>query len=345
MSYPNFYQPNQIGTLFYPEMGEITAAAAAADLPPAASDSHNTLLLLIDMQIDFCHEVGSLYVPGAPGDIGRVIDFIFRYGRYITRTIATLDSHLPFQIFHAAWWADAAGNHPDPLTIISAEDVDDGIWRPLVMPEFSRRYVHRLEEKSKKQLTIWPYHVLIGGMGNALDPALWSVVMWQALARKTQPTWLVKGRVPQSEHYSAVQPEIDVPTHPQGLKHQGFLDAIADADTVLVAGEAESHCVLETLTDIIAEFGDEPEVLEKIYVLQDCMSPVQHPDVDFHALAQEQFAEFAEQGVHFVDSTDEEWPFLEKETAVSPEPIPVTDLDTMGQWQNQQQARREAEAK
>jgi nicotinamidase-related amidase len=343
MSHPDFYDPQQIGDLFYPDMAAITAAAAAADLPPAAGDAHNTLLLLIDMQVDFCHENGTLYVPGAPGDIKRVIEFMFRYGRYITRTIATLDSHLPFQIFHAAWWADAEGNHPQPLTIITAEDVDDGTWRPLVMPEFSRRYVHRLEEKSKKQLTIWPYHVLIGGMGAALDPSLWSALMWHALARKTQPTWLLKGRVPQSEYYSAVQPEIDVPGHPQGVKQQGFLDAVAEADTVLVAGEAESHCVLETLSDIVAEFDDRPQQLQKIYVLQDCTSPVQHPDVDFHALAQEQFAEFAGQGVNFVDSSEEEWPFLAGETAVVADPAPVTDLDTMGDWQKAQHAYRESQ--
>lgn len=341
MNPPDFYEPSQVGTLFYPDMAAIAAAAEAADLPPAAADKHTTLLLLVDMQIDFCHEAGALYVPGALRDIERVNNFIFRYGRYLTRTIATLDSHLPFQIFHAAWWADADGNHPEPLTIIAADEVDDGTWRPLVMPDFSRRYVRRLEERSKKQLTIWPYHVLIGGMGNALDPALWSVVMWHALARKTQPTWLLKGRVPHSEHYSAVQPEVDITDHPQGIKHHAFLNSLALADTIILAGEAESHCVLETLTDIAAEFADEPEQLEKIYVLEDCTSPVQHPDVDFHALAQEQFARFADQGIHFVNSTDEAWPFLGQETAVLPEPVPIIDLQTMGQWQIAQHSYRQ----
>lgn len=338
MHQPDFYNPTQIGTLFYPDMTAIAAGAEAVDWPPAAADTHHTVLLLIDMQIDFCHEQGALYVPGAPGDIGRVNDFIFRYGRYLTHTIATLDSHLPFQIFHAAWWADADGNHPEPLTIISADEVDAGAWRPLVMPDFSRRYVHRLEEKSKKQLTIWPYHVLIGGMGNALDPTLWSVVMWHALARKTQPTWLVKGRVPQSEHYSAVQPEIDVPGHPHGQKHTPFLETLAAADTVIVAGEAESHCVLETLTDIVNEFRATPELLQKFYVLQDCTSPVQHPDVDFHALAQEQFAQFADLGVNFVNSTDEDWPFLEQAQTDTAVPASVLDLHRMQTWQTASEA-------
>lgn len=333
--FPDFYDPQRIGTLFYPNVQAIAAAAATADLPPAADDETNVQLLLIDMQVDFCHEQGSLFVPGAPEDIERLCAFIFRHAAAITGVTCTLDSHLPFQIFHPPWWVDADGRHPQPLTIISAADVAAGKWRPLVMPEFSRRYVQRLEEKAKKQLTIWPFHVMIGGVGNVLDPMLWSVVVWHALARQAQPVWLTKGRVPQSEHYSAVQPEIPVDDHPQGGKNEAFLASLATADHLLVAGEAESHCVLETLTDIVNAWRPQPEQLEKIYVLQDCTSPVQHPDVDFHALAQEQFAKFAQLGVHFVDSTDA-LPFLHEngrrdgsETA----DVSVHHLHTIGNWE------------
>lgn len=331
-STPTFYDAEKIGTLFHPDMAAIGQAAAEANLSPAAQDVQTVLLLLIDMQVDFCHEQGALYVPGALEDIERVNKFIFRHADNITNIICTLDSHLPFQIFHPPWWADEAGNHPDPLTIISADDVAAGKWQPLVMPEFSRRYVQQLEEKAKKQLTIWPYHVLIGGMGNALDPALHAVIMWHSLARKTQPSWLVKGRVPESEYYSAIRPEIDVPSHPQGEKQTGFVETVREADIVFVAGEAESHCVLETLTDLVREFENEPDQRSKLYVLQDCMSPVQHPDVDFHALAQEQFETFAEAGVHFVNSSDD-FSFLSN-AAIKTEkrPFPVAHLHTMAEW-------------
>jgi nicotinamidase/pyrazinamidase len=331
MTFPRFYQPDRIGTLFYPDVAAIAAEAAAAALPPAAQDEQNVHLLIVDMQVDFCHRQGSLYVPGAEEDIRRLSQFIFTHAGRLTAITCTLDSHLPFQIFHPNWWADADGNHPDPFTLIRQEDVANGAWRPLVMPEFSKAYVAQLEEKAKKVLTIWPYHVLIGGVGNGLDGTIWSAVTWHGLARKSQPSYLRKGRVPQSEHYSAIQPEIDVPDHPQGQLRRGVLATLAEADYLLVAGEAASHCVLETLADLVKQW--DRAQLERVYVLRDCMSPVQHPEVDFAAIVEEQFAEFAAAGMNFVNSTDE-LSFLGETAEPSPPDAqaPVHGLQRMAGW-------------
>jgi nicotinamidase-related amidase len=302
--FPSIYDPRRIGTLFYPDVAAIAAEAQAANLPAAVEDKKKIHLVIIDMQIDFCHDQGSLNVPGAVGDIQRTIEFIYNNAERITNITCSLDSHLPHQIFHPAWWADAAGNHPAPFTMITYEDIKNGVWRPLVAPVQSTNYVKTLEEQAKKTLTIWPYHVMIGGIGNALDPELWTAVIWHSLARKTQPTWLTKGSIPQTEHYSIIQPEVPVPSHPLGGKNKAFLDTLDDADIVVIAGEAESHCVLETVEDLVEDFGSKPNALQKIYFLRDCTSPVQHPDVDFHAIALNRFAEFEKQGVNFVDSTD-----------------------------------------
>jgi nicotinamidase/pyrazinamidase len=302
--FPTFYNPGRVGTLFYPNVAAIAAEAAAAKLAPAAEDKQNVHLVIIDMQIDFCHDQGTLNVPGSIGDIQRLIEFIYGQAERITNITCSLDSHLPYQIFHPAWWADEAGNHPAPFTIITYQDLMTGKWRPLVAPTWSTGYVKRLQDSAKKALVIWPYHVPIGGIGNALDPELWSAVFWHSVARKSQPNWWSKGSIPRTEHYSIIQPEIPVPDHPQGGKSKAFLDTLAAADQIFIAGEAESHCVLETVEDLVEEFGSRPDVLEKIYILQDCTSPVRHPDVDFHALAQAQFAKFAQQGVHFINSTD-----------------------------------------
>ena len=90
-----------------------------------------------------------------------------------------------------------------------------------------------------------------------------------------------------------------------GGKNKHFLDTLAAADAIIIAGEAESHCVLETVEDLVEEFSAQPETLQKIYFLSDCTSPVLHPDVDFHAIALERFAEFEKQGVNFIESTAE----------------------------------------
>ena len=303
-NFPSFYDPSRIGTLYYPDVATIAAEATNAGLKPAVEDKENVHLVIIDMQVDFCHQNGSLYVPGAMGDIQRTIEFIYNNAERITNITCSLDSHLPHQIFHPAWWADEAGNHPAPFTLITYDDIKQGKWRPLVAPVQSTNYVKQLEQEAKKQLTIWPYHVMIGSIGNALDPELFTAVLYHSIARKTQPTWLTKGSIPLTEHYSIIQPEVRVPNHPMGGKNKPFLDTLAQADVVVIAGEAESHCVLETVEALVEDFSSQPEALQKIYFLRDCTSPVLHPDVDFHAIAQARFADFEKQGVNFIDSTD-----------------------------------------
>ena len=304
ITFPEFYDPNRIGQLYYPNASCLSRQAEEDGLEPSAGDNIKVLLLIIDMQIDFCHADGTLFVPGAGGDIQRTIEFIYNNAERITNITCSLDSHLPHQIFHPAWWADKDGNHPAPFTLITYEDIKQGTWRPLVAPVQSTNYVKTLEEQAKKTLTIWPYHVMMGGIGNALDPELWTAVIWHSLARKTQPTWLTKGSIPQTEHYSIIQPEVPVANHPLGGKNKAFLDTLDDADIIVIAGEAESHCVLETVEDLVEDFGQKPDALRKIYFLRDCTSPVQHPDVDFHAIALKQFTKFEQQGVNFIDSTD-----------------------------------------
>lgn len=302
--FPDFYDPDRIGTLFCPDVATIAAEAVAAGLPPSADDQRDVHLVIIDMQVDFCHVRGNLNVPGAVGDVRRTIEFIYRNAEQISHITCSLDSHLPRQIFTAAWWEDREGNHPAPFTFITASDVEAGLWRPLVEAEASRAYVHELERGHKKQLCIWPYHTQIGSVGNALDPELWSAVFWHSLARKSQPRWLVKGSVPLTEHYSIIGPEVAVPEQPGGTKDQAFLGILARADTILIAGEAESHCVLETVEDLVETFGDQTDVLGKVIFLRDCTSPVAHPEIDFHALALERFRQFESQGVLFMDSTN-----------------------------------------
>ncbi len=300
---PSFYDPGRIGTLFHPDLAAIAAEAKAAGLPPADCDTRRTLLLIIDMQVDFCHERGRLYVPGALGDVRRLIEFIHRNAAGITGIICSLDSHHVFQIFHPAWWVDAGGGHPAPFTTITRADVEQGRWRPVLQPEWSLDYVRRLEQDAKKQLTIWPYHVPIGGVGNALDPELWSTIFWHALARASRPHWLVKGGIPETEHYSILRPEIEIDTHPQGRLNRELVAAVEGCDRLVVAGEASSHCVLESLEDLVEVFGDRPDRLARIRLLTDCTSAVPHPQIDFAAIAAERFGEFAARGVEFAPST------------------------------------------
>ena len=89
-----------------------------------------------------------------------------------------------------------------------------------------------------------------------------------------------------------------------GGESYSFLEDLEQYDSIIIAGEAASHCVLETLEDLVDEFADKPETLDKIFILRDCTSPVQHPDIDFAALTEKRFSAFEKQGIHFILSTD-----------------------------------------
>jgi nicotinamidase/pyrazinamidase len=301
---PRFHDEKRIGTISNPDMAAIGARAARANLARAGVGRPGIHLLVVDMQVDFCHPAGALYVPGAREDLQRLIRFIYRQAGQITDITCSLDSHLPFQIFHPAWWVDSRGTHPPPFTIIRYDDVIDGRWRPVLEPEWSVRYTRSLQQQARKELTIWPYHCLIGSPGHSLDPDLLSAILWHSLARGSQPNWWIKGSIPKTEHYSIVRPEIPVPEHPLSTKSQDLLDLLTASEYIFIAGEAKSHCVLETVEDLVEEFADRQDLLQRIYLLEDCTSPIRHPDIDYETVTDRRFADFVRKGIHVTRTTD-----------------------------------------
>lgn len=302
---PNFYNPERVGELYRPDTSAAIDEGQAAGLRPAANDEKKRLLLLVDAQVDFVHTDGSLSVPGAVDDTRRTIDWLFKHLEDVTAIAASLDSHIPNQIFYPTWWVNAEGKHPDPYTPISSDDVQSGNWKPVFEKDWSREYVERLEEKAKKTLMIWPYHTMLGTSGHNMTPALYEAVVYHSAARNTQPEFIIKGLIAKSEFYSLLEPEVKVPDHPQGELNNEFLDTVASYDSVYIAGQAKSHCVLESVTSMMRYYGDhQPEVIPRLHVLMDCVSAVAHPEIDFDAMADETFERFARQGLKLVNSGD-----------------------------------------
>ncbi len=304
MEFPEFYRPDRAGQLYIPDAHAAVSAGSAAATHPASTDGWTTLLLLVDMQVDFVHADGALSVPGAVDDARRVVEWLYRNLPDITTIAASLDSHVPLSIFFPSWWGNKDGQHPQPYTVIRSDDVRAGRWTPLYQPAWSAEYCARLEAQAKKELMIWQYHTLIGTPGHALTPALYEAIAFHSAARQAQPVFLQKGTIPQTEYYSILEPEVKVPDHPAGGVNTAFLDTLAGYDRIYIAGEAKSHCVLETVASITRYFAGQPAVLNKFHLLEDCMSSVAHPVIDFEALAQESLARFAEAGVHRVKSSD-----------------------------------------
>ncbi len=304
MTTPDFYEPARVGELYTPASREAIQAGRDLDLPQAAQDERQVALLLVDAQVDFIHPDGALAVPGAVDDTRRTIEWIFTHVTEISAIMASLDSHVPLQIFYPTWWVDEDGNHPEPNTPITAEQVENGAWRPVYEVEWSRQYVVDLKEQAKKDLMIWPYHTMIGTVGHTMMPSLYEAVMYQTAARGAQPNLLQKGTIPKTEYYSLLEPEVKVPQDPRGRFNQQFLDELLGYDLIYIAGQAKSHCVLETVSSIMSRYGDDPEVIGKLRLLRDCTSSVAHPDIDFEAMAMEAFERFEQQGLRRVSSED-----------------------------------------
>lgn len=237
-----------------------------------------THLLIIDPQNDFCDIPGAaLPVAGAQVDMQRVAALIARAGEQIDAIHITLDSHHPIDIAHPGWWMDADGQAPAPFTLISAEDVQKGVWRPrdAANAAHSLAYVKELAAHGRHQLIVWPEHCLIGSWGHNVHNAVAGAANAWARGRQTQVNYVIKGTNPRTEHYSAVAAEVPDADDAETGVNAAFIAQLAQADRILVAGEALSHCVAATVRDIVQQLAlSDADAAKRITLLSDCASPV-----------------------------------------------------------------------
>jgi nicotinamidase-related amidase len=332
---PPHFDPDRVGEVWRVPYEERAMQAnrwrEEHKLTPASKDNHKIALFAVDVQNTFCLPEFELYVAGQSGtgaidDTRRLVEFIYHNLGLISYISATMDTHQAMQIFHSIFLVDNEGKHPDPLTIVSADDIQTGRWKfnraiansLNIDPEYGQRhlqhYVDELAKREKYELTIWPYHSMLGGIGHALVPAFEEALFFYTVARYSQPEFIIKALNPLTEHYSALGPEIL--TGPDGRqigeKNEKILNKLQEMDAIIIAGEAKSHCVAWTVEDLLADIRKIDENLaEKIYLLEDCSSAVVVPEVvDYTKQADAAYQRFADAGMHVVHSTEpiENWP-------------------------------------
>ncbi|WP_338846830.1 cysteine hydrolase [Massilia sp. W12] len=260
-----------------------------------------THLLIIDPQNDFCdlpaaslppQTQPALPVPGAHADMQRLAQLLHSSGNAFAAISITLDSHHRIDIAHPGFWQDAAGHNPPPFTQISLSDLQQGRWRPRQpqQAEWVARYLRQLDAQGRYQLMIWPVHCQIGTWGQAIHSDLLHACNdWED--RHARSIQLIhKGAHPLTEHYSALCAEVPVEDAPEtGLNH-ALLQALAQAEHLIVAGEAGSHCVKASVEHLL-QYA--PQLAPRLTLLRDAISAV----AGFEA----QYAEFlqrcAAQGV------------------------------------------------
>ena len=313
---------------------EAQAWAKQHGLQPAAKDKTRICLMAIDVQNTFCIPKFELFVGGRSGtgaidDNVRLCEFIYRNLGLITEIAPTMDTHTAMQIFHPSFWVNDAGENPAPMTSISLAEVEQGTWKvnPAIayslakgnymgLQNYALHYVQQLERDRKYPLTIWPYHAMLGGISHALVAAVEEACFFHNLARHSQTNFEVKGGNPLTENYSVLQPEVlqDNQGRPIAQKNTRFIQKLLEFDAVIIAGQAKSHCVAWTISDLLSEIqAQDPKLAQKVYLLEDCTSPVVVPGiVDFTDEADQAFQRFAAAGMHLVKSTDPlgSWPGL-----------------------------------
>ena len=326
---PPHFDPHKVGEVWpvpYQQRAEDALAwARKYNLQPVAKDKIKIELLLIDIQNTFCIPGYELFVGGRTGlgaveDNIRLCEFIYRNLGSLTHITPTLDTHQAMQIFHPIFLVNEQGAHPAPYTLISYDDLLQGRWKfnpniasslginAIYGQQLLNHYAKELKERQKYDLTIWPYHVMRGSIGNALVSAVEEAIFFHTIARNSQPDFELKGNNPFTEHYSALGPEVmDGPHGEQiAVKNQEFMQELHTYDVVVIAGQAKSHCVAWTIDDLLGYILEIDESLvKKVYLLEDCSSPVVIPGViDYSDQADAAYQRFAQAGMHIVRSTE-----------------------------------------
>lgn len=280
------------------DINNMLTLGQSENIKPASQDQKRNLLLAIDVQNDFMEGIGSLAVQGSRADVQRLTQWMYRNIGSLTQVICSLDCHSMMQIFHPVWWVDHEGNHPEPFIIITYDDVIQGVWSAAHGGnERSLEYLKNLENDHKKKLCIWPYHCLEGTAGAKLESQFTKMLYFHAAARSSPPQLIYKGQNPYTEMYGIIKAEYD----PDHYINYEVLNAVSQFDAIYMAGQASSHCVLASVTQILEHFADHREITSRITLLEDCMSPI----AGYEESTRQQFEVLQERyGIHIRKSTD-----------------------------------------
>ena len=317
--YEDIVNVNDIATGKFRHPSEAISQALQENVAPANTDAKRVLVVGIDWQNDFVipdasavapgEPYGSLSVPGAKGDIERFTRFIYNNFEKITRVMLSIDTHYAYQIFHRAMWRDADGKPVAPYTLINTQALNEGKYKFVGGdPRKAAQCVEYLEKAGKGGVFVWPDHCLTATFGWNLETQLMQMVTFHSAARNVEPIFAFKGTDKYSEMYGILEPEYN----PNGIVTKLILDAIASFDPttgdlkdmkwdkIFIGGEAGSHCLLESTKQILNRFKNNPDVIQRVYILEDCTSAV----TGFEQQMKDAFDEFKRLGANIVKSTD-----------------------------------------
>jgi hypothetical protein len=137
---PPHWNPERVGEVwrvdYAARFDDAERWRAEQSIEPAADDRFRIALVVVDMQNTFCSPGFELFVAGRSGtgaldDARRLCEFVYRNLGSLTQIVPTLDTHQALQIFHRTLLIDGEGRHPEPFTLVTAEDVEAGRWKSI----------------------------------------------------------------------------------------------------------------------------------------------------------------------------------------------------------------------
>ena len=121
---------------------------------------------------------------------------------------------------------------------------------------------------------------------------------WEAAHDTAFVDYVTKGSNFWTEHYSAVQADVPDPEDPTTQLNTKLIDTLQTVDLIGISGQALSHCVANTITDIANNFGEEN--IKKFVLIEDTSSNVG----SFEALGQDFVKKMVARGMQVAKSTD-----------------------------------------
>lgn len=263
-------------------LNNILKKAAWEEKPNKEEVKEKVLLIGIDFQRDFIDEIGSLAVAGSLQDIYNFLRFFYENFFEISDVILTGDSHNPSQIFHSGWWENERGVNPSDFKSIYYDDIENGKYKPLYYKAESIEYLKYLKENENRSLVIWPYHCIEGTEGALIEPQIMNMYYVHQIVMNKKHNILFKSQTQLAEMEGAFALD-----HPGGsdFENTDILNEMKNYDKIIIAGESKSHCVLESVKQMLKFHNYDKDFASKIYILEDCMSSLK----GFEDFAEEEF--------------------------------------------------------
>ena len=243
----------------------------------------------------------SLPVPGANADAERFAEFVNRHRDRISALYLTQDSHHVLDIAHPSWWKNADGSTVSPFTIITVDDLQAGKYYPAIRAQYSRKYIQALADQGEFIHMVWPEHCIIGTEGHTFHPAVSKTIADYERNCARWVTIITKGSNQNTEHYGAFRANIEQPDDPTTQLSQLLLTRLNELDRLFLCGEAQSHCVANSLRQLL---DAAPNLIPKMIILEDTMSPVTGLEADFYDGVRAIYERAKTMGAQFAKTTD-----------------------------------------